>query len=45
MNKKGYFMKQTDDITRAYTSAKSLENITFDASGVKEGIYCIMMCG
>jgi hypothetical protein len=41
----GYFMKQNDDSIHSYTAGKCMENITFDSSGKKQNVYCIMMCG
>ena len=41
----GYFMKQTDDLVHNYTAARCMEDIIFDDSGMKTGVYCIMMCG
>ena len=44
-NLSGYFMKQNDDIVHTYTAARCLENIIFDSTGVKLGVYGIMLCG
>jgi hypothetical protein len=44
-SKPGYFMKQTDDLVHNYTAARCMEDIIFDDSGMKTGVYCIMMCG
>ena len=38
-------MKQSDDILRNYTSAKAVDNITFDSNGEKTGVYAIMLSG
>ena len=44
-SKKGCFMKQDDDLVHNYTAARCMEDIVFDASGIKDNVYCIMMCG
>ena len=44
-SRKGYFMKQNDDLVHNYTAARCMEDIVFDASGIKTDVYCIMMCG
>ena len=44
-SKQGYFMKQNDSLVYNYTAARCMEDIVFDASGIKNGVYCIMMCG
>ena len=41
----GYLMKQDDNLVHNYTAARCMEDIVFDASEIKNGIYCIMMCG
>ena len=41
----GYFMKQSDDIIRNYTAAKSGQNVTFGSETTKDNVYSIMMCG
>jgi len=41
----GYFMKQADDLIHNYTAGKCMENITFNSTGKKQGVYSIMMCG
>ena len=38
-------MKQSDDILRSYTAAKSVDNITFDSNGEKTNVYAIMLSG
>ena len=44
-SKPGIFMKQSDDIIRSYTAAKSGQNVTFTDGTDKENIYCFMICG
>ena len=41
----GYFMKQPDNLIHNYTAGKCMEKITFDSTGKKQNVYCIMMCG
>lgn len=41
----GKGMKQSDDIIRSYTVAKSRENVTFDYPGQIKQIACIYLCG
>jgi len=41
----GYLMKQSDDVIRNYTAAKSGQNVTFGSETNKDNVYCIMMCG
>ena len=44
-SKKGFYMKQSDDILRNYTAAKAVDDITFDSNGEQTGIYAIMLSG
>ena len=44
-SKKGFYMKQSDDILRSYTAAKSVDNITFDSNGEQTNVYAIMLSG
>jgi len=44
-SKEGYLMKQDDDIIRAYSMAKSMEDIVFTDTTEKIEVYCILLCG
>jgi len=44
-SKKGFYMKQSDDILRNYTSAKAVDDIIFDSTGEKTNVYAIMLSG
>ena len=44
-SKPGYFMKQSDDIIRNYTAAKSGQDVIFGNDTEKNEIYCILMSG
>ena len=44
-SKRGFYMKQSDDILRNYTAAKAVDDITFDSNGEQTGVYAIMLSG
>ena len=44
-SKSNFFKKQSDDLLRNYTAARSMQNITFDSNGEAKEVYCIMTCG
>ena len=44
-SKRGFYMKQSDDILRNYTAAKAVDDVTFDSNGEQTGIYAIMLSG
>ena len=44
-SRKGYFMKQDDDLVHNYTAARCCQNVVFGSDTEKKNIYCIMMCG
>lgn len=41
----GHLMKQDDDILRAYTVGKAMQDVVFDESGKASGVYGYIYCG
>lgn len=41
----GHLMKQDDDIIRAYTVGKAMQDVVFDESGKASGVYGYIYCG
>ena len=41
----GHLMKQDDDILRAYTVGKAVQDVVFDESGKASGVYGYLYCG
>ena len=41
----GHLMKQDDDILRAYTVGKAMQDVVFDDSGKASGVYGYIYCG